>query len=111
MKMLDFCLEIDKLSKETGYSIPNIIERIKKCENQLAEITMVTSIPFEYVCGKFVLSDFDITAVQPAIIKSEYEPKRCLAQMHELANQFIDGKISRDKYFKELGELKKDRGA
>lgn len=111
MKMLEFCLEIDKLSKETGYTIPKIIEEVKKCENQLAEINMVTSIPFEYICRKFVLADFDISAVRPAIIKSEFEQKSCVSQMHELANNFIDGKISRDQYFSKLEILKHGRGA
>ena len=111
MKMLDFCLEIDKLSKETGYSIPKIIEQIKVCENQLAEINMVTSIPFEYICRKYVLADFDISAVRPAIIKSEFEHKSCVSQMHELANSFIDGKISKGMYFSELEKLRKERGA
>lgn len=110
-KMFDFCIEIDNLSKETGRSITEIIENLSSHENELAEICMVTGIPYNYICRKYVTSGFDITTVQPQLIKSDYSSQNRTAMMGELADKFVRGEISTHEYFERLGELKEGRGA
>jgi len=108
-KMSDYCREIESLTVQTGLSMTYILERLDANENELAEICMVTGIPYNYVCRKFVTSGFDTTAVQPQLIKSDYSANSRTAMMGTLADRFVRGEMSRDEYFSRLGELKEGR--
>ncbi|PKM72229.1 MAG: hypothetical protein CVU91_10915 [Firmicutes bacterium HGW-Firmicutes-16] len=110
-KMFDFALEVDKLSQETGRSIPEIIAKLAEHEDTLATITMTQAIPYPYVCSKFVLSGYDVDAIQPKKIKSDYSENNRVALMGALADRLIKGEISTEEYFHKLEELKEGRSA
>jgi|GEM_PF-3984967 len=66
-KMTDYALTIEELSQTTGLPMAQICAEIDAQENELADITITTGVPYTYVCRLFVLNGFSASTVNEII--------------------------------------------
>ena len=102
-KMSDYCREVESLSKQTGFSMTYILERIDAYENELAEISMKRGCTLTHVIRQFVTNGFDICAM-PALNQQAQ-----IVLMGNLASKYVRGELTMGEYFDKLDLIKQGR--